>query len=62
VDKQEAINKKTRVSAMGLGTALGLLFGGLLGLLIDNLAFLAGGGMVVGLALGLAIDKQRQNQ
>jgi len=36
--------------------ALGLLLGGILGLFIDNLVVFAGGGMVIGLALGLAFD------
>jgi hypothetical protein len=38
---------------------LGLLMGGLLGLLIDNLAFSAGGGMILGLAIGTALESRR---
>lgn len=41
---------------------IGLVVGGLLGLLIDNLAFSAGGGMILGLAVGLALEKRRRNQ
>jgi hypothetical protein len=38
---------------------IGLVVGGVLGLLIDNLAFSAGGGMVLGLAIGYALDQRR---
>ena len=36
----------------GYGTAVGLVFGGLVGLLIGNPMVFAGGGMVLGLAIG----------
>jgi F0F1-type ATP synthase assembly protein I len=38
---------------------IGLVVGGVLGLLIDNLAISAGGGMVLGLAIGAALDQRR---
>lgn len=51
--------KDVRISYKAAGMALGLVFGGILGLLIDNLAFSAGGGMILGLAFGLAIEKRK---
>jgi hypothetical protein len=33
-----------------------------LGLLIDNLAFSAGGGMILGLAMGLALENRRRRE
>jgi hypothetical protein len=35
-----------------------LIFGGLVGLLIDNLIIFAGGGMLLGLAIGAALDNR----
>jgi hypothetical protein len=49
---------KARVSYKALGMAIGLIFGGLVGLLIDNLVIFAGGGMVLGLAIGMALDQR----
>jgi hypothetical protein len=51
-----------RLTYPGVGMGIGLLVGGLLGLLIDNLAFSAGGGMILGLAMGTALEKRRQNK
>jgi hypothetical protein len=39
--------------------AIGLVVGGLVGLLTDNLAISAGGGMVLGLAIGAALEQRR---
>ena len=39
--------------------ALGLVFGGMIGLLIDNMIIFAGGGLVLGLAIGSALDNRR---
>jgi hypothetical protein len=36
--------------------AIGLVLGGLVGLLIDNMIIFAGGGLVLGLAIGYAMD------
>ena len=40
----------------GIGMAVGLILGGCIGLLIGNVVIFAGGGMVVGLAIGAALD------
>ena len=50
--------KKTSYKTLGL--ALELILGGLIGLLIDNLIIFAGGGMVLGLAIGTALDNRRK--
>lgn len=47
-----------RISYKALGMGIGLIFGGLVGLLIDNLVIFAGGGMVLGLAIGMALDQR----
>jgi F0F1-type ATP synthase assembly protein I len=57
--KNETNPKKARFSIMGAAMGLGLLVGGILGLLVDNLAFSAGGGMVLGLAIGTALENRR---
>ena len=44
------------ISYKALGLALGLVFGGLVGLLIGNPIIFAGGGLVLGLAIGSAMD------
>ena len=46
---------------MGLFMALGLVLGGLVGLTLDNLVVFSGGGMMVGLAIGLAMEKRNQS-
>jgi uncharacterized membrane protein len=43
-----------------LGLAGGLFFGGIIGLVIGNPIIFAGGGMVLGLALGTALDERRK--
>jgi hypothetical protein len=53
------IKKDGRISYTSAGMGFGLVLGGFLGLLIDNLAFPAGGGMILGLAFGLALDKRK---
>lgn len=47
-----------RMKFTGLGLAIGLVFGGLIGVLIDNPIIFAGGGMVLGLAIGAALDRR----
>lgn len=47
------------ISYKGLGLGIGLIFGGIVGLLIGNLIIFAGGGMVLGLAVGYALDSRR---
>lgn len=39
---QDALKKKTKVSVLGMGMALGLVLGGILGLILDNLVIYAG--------------------
>ncbi|MFX1301301.1 MAG: glycine zipper family protein [Promethearchaeota archaeon] len=41
----------------GIGMAMGLILGGCIGLLIGNVVIFAGGGMIVGLAIGAALDE-----
>ena len=48
-----------RISYTALSLAIGLIFGGIVGLAIDNLVIFAGGGLVLGLAIGSALDKRR---
>lgn len=57
---QDNQDRKVGLTYPGVGMGIGLLVGGLLGLLIDNLAFSAGGGMILGLAMGTALEKRRQ--
>jgi hypothetical protein len=49
-----------RLKFAGLGAAIGLVFGGLVGFLIGNPIVFAGGVMVLGLALGAAFDQRRE--
>jgi hypothetical protein len=51
-----ANHPQKNISYTALGLAVGLIFGGLVGLLIDNLVIFAGGGMLLGLAIGAALD------
>ena len=55
-------NKETYQSMKfaGYGMAIGLVFGGLVGLLIGNPIVFAGGGMVLGLAICTAFDRRRE--
>lgn len=50
-----------KVTNKGLGMAIGLIFGGLVGLLIGNPIIFTGGGLVLGLALGAALDNRGQS-
>jgi len=36
--------------------SIGLILGGIVGLIIDNMVIFAGGGLVLGLAIGSALD------
>ena len=51
--------KKINVGTMGATMALGLVLGGLVGILIDNMIIFAGGGMILGLAVGTALESKR---
>jgi hypothetical protein len=55
---QENTNQK-KISYTALGLAIGLIFGGIVGLIIDNMIIFAGGGLVLGLAIGSALDNRR---
>jgi hypothetical protein len=51
-------NNQRKISYVALGLAIGLIFGGIIGLIIDNLIIFAGGGMVLGLAIGYALENR----
>ena len=53
-------NTSRNLKFAGLGAAIGLVFGGLIGTLIGNPFAFAGGTMVLGLAIGAAIDRRRE--
>lgn len=52
-------NNQKKISYTALGLAIGLIFGGIVGLIIDNMIIFAGGGLVLGLAIGSALDNRR---
>jgi hypothetical protein len=62
MENQGETKKKTRVSVLGVGMALGLVFGGILGLILDNLVIYAGGGMILGLAIATAIESRQTRE
>ena len=53
---QKPYRRKTN---SGMGLALGLVLGGLIGTLIGNPIIFAGGTMVLGFAIGTALDNRR---
>lgn len=59
---QENHANKFRLTYTGAGMGIGLVLGGITGLLIDNLAFSAGSGMILGLAIGYALEKSRHRR
>lgn len=52
-------NSGKRISYTALGLAVGLILGAIVGLIIDNMVIFAGGGLIVGLAIGSALDNRR---
>jgi hypothetical protein len=64
VDVMPNHNKtKNRTSTvLGIAMSLGLVLGGLVGLAVDNMIIFAGGGMILGLAIGLALEKRKLSQ
>ena len=46
----------------GLGLAIGLVLGGLVGILIGNPIIYAGGTMVLGFAIGAALDRRSSSK
>lgn len=53
-------NTQRKISYTALGMAIGLIFGGIIGLIIDNMIIFAGGGLVLGLAVGSALENRRK--
>ena len=49
-----------KISFTALGMAIGLVIGGIIGLLIDSTVISAGGGMILGLAVGAALDNRNK--
>ena len=52
-------NSGKRISYTALGLLIGLILGGIVGLAIGNMIIFAGGGLVLGLAIGSALDNRR---
>ena len=52
-------NTQKKISYTALGLSIGLILGGIVGLIIDNMIIFAGGGLVLGLAIGSALDNRR---
>lgn len=52
-------NSGKRISYTALGLAVGLILGAIVGLIIDNMVIFAGGGLIVGLAIGSALENRR---
>ena len=52
-------NPGRRISYTALSLSIGLILGGIVGLAIDNMIIFAGGGLVLGLAIGFALDSRR---
>ena len=49
-----------KISYIALGLVIGMVLGGIVGLAIDNLIIFAGGGLVIGLAIGYALDNRHK--
>lgn len=45
-----------KICYAAFGPAIGLVLGGMIGLLLDNLIIFAGGGLILGSAIGGALD------
>ena len=56
---QNQSEKKARPNTMGISMALGLVLGGLFGIVAGQMIIFAGFGMVLGLSIGLALEKKR---
>lgn len=61
MNKQNFQKPSQRNRFAGLGMAIGLVFGGLIGFLIGNPIIFAGGTMVLGFAIGAALDRRRRD-
>ena len=49
-----------KISYTALSLAIGMVLGGIVGLAVDNLVIFAGGGLVLGLAIGYALDNRHK--
>ncbi len=47
------------INIVGLCMAIGMVIGGAIGLLVNNLVLFAGGGLVLGFAVGASLDRSR---
>ena len=52
-------NTQKKISYTGLGLAIGLILGGIVGLAVNNMIIFVGGGLVLGLGIGSALDNRR---
>ena len=57
MSKNNYLQRKIAYTILGLST--GLILGGIVGLIIDNMIIFAGGGLVLGLAIGSDLDSRR---
>jgi len=51
-------NPRKRISFTAISLSIGLIFGGIVGVAIDNMIIFAGGGLVLGFAIGSAMDNR----
>lgn len=51
-------NSQKEISYKALGLAIGLIFGGIVGWRIGNPLIFAGGGLILGLSIGTALDSR----
>ena len=56
MSQENKTKKKNSYTALGL--AIGPVLGGIVGLVIDNMIIFAGGGLVLGLAIGSDLDSR----
>jgi len=52
-------NTQRKISYTALGLSIGLILGRIVGLIIDNMVIFAGGGLVLGLAIGSVLESHR---
>ena len=50
-----------KVTYTGLGLAIGLFFGGILGLITGDMIIFPGAGLVLGFATGAALDNRKKD-
>lgn len=53
------IQPPEKISSTALCLTVGLILGGIVGLVIDNIVIFVGGGLVLGLAIGSALENRR---